>query len=102
MTYDCNIEGKKQITRFSYFHKSILNFHTFALGFSVDLSEDNEPTEELGERPGPEGAAKPPTRSEPDDAELPGLPREFTDFVSSLTLPEAEVSITSLGDPVFS
>lgn len=71
------------------------------MGFRVDLSEDNEPTEELGERPGPEDAATPATHSEPDDA-LPGLPLEFTDFTSPLTLLEAELSSKSPGDPVFS
>lgn len=78
----------------SFVKKSSLNFHTFALGFRVDFSEDSEPTDELGDKPGPEDAAVPPTESNPY-----GVPREFTDFVSPLTLPDAEPSIKSPRDP---
>lgn len=74
-----------------------LNFHTFALGFRVDFSEDSEPTDELGDKPGPEDAAGTPTESD-----TYGVPREFTDVVSPLTLPVAEPSIRSPCDPIFS
>jgi len=55
----------------SNFIRSILHFLTLAYGFRVDFSEDREPTEELGDRPGPEV-----------DVQLPSLPRAITDFVS--------------------
>lgn len=79
-----------------------MNFHTLALGFRVDFSEDNEPTEELGDRPGPEDAVTPLTQSEPVDVELAVLPREFKAFVSPLPLPDDEPSVKSPGKPVFS
>lgn len=83
--------------KYFFFKKSVLNFHTFALGFRVDFSEDSEQTDELGDKPGTEDAAMPPTKSDPD-----GIPREFTDFVSPLALPDAEPSIKSPCDPIFS
>lgn len=72
------------------------------MGFRVDFSEDSEPSEELGDRLGPEYVATPATRSEPDDIRVSNLPREFTDFVSQLALPDSEPPVNSPCDPVFS
>lgn len=86
----------------SYSMKSILNFHTFALGFRVDFSEDSEPSEELGDRLGPEYVATPATQSEPDDILVSNLPREFKGFVSQFALPVSEPLVNSPSDPVLS
>lgn len=83
--------------KYFFFKKSVLNFHTFALGFRVDFSEDSEPTDELGDKPRAEDAGMLPTKSDPDC-----VPREFTDFVSPLALPDAEPSTKSPCDPIFS
>lgn len=50
---------------------------TLARGFNVDFSEDNDPIDELGDKPRPFKAEGAPTHSEVDDVELPGRPREF-------------------------
>ena len=50
---------------------------TFAFGFNVNFSEDNEPTDELGDNPGPPEAEAPPPHSDVDDAELSGWTREL-------------------------
>lgn len=69
---------------------------TFALGFKEYFSEDSEPTDELGDKPGPEDdAATPLTESDPDDAPTPC---EFIYSVPSLALPYAKPP----GDPIFS
>jgi hypothetical protein len=86
-----NLENNNHLLKYSF-----LNY-TFALGFKDDFSEDNEPTDELGDKPGPEDAATPLTGSDPYDA-----PREFIYFVLSLGLPRAKSSIESLGDSIFS
>ena len=83
--------------KYFFFKKSVLNFHTIALGFRVDFSEDSEPTDELGDKPRAEDAGMLPTKSDPDC-----VPREFTDFVSPLALPDAEPSTKSPCDPIFS
>lgn len=70
---------------------------TFALGFKDNFSEDNEPTDELGDKPEPRDAATPLTESDPYDA-----PREFKYFVSPLAFPYAKPSAESLGVPIFS
>ena len=71
------------------------------MGFSV-FSEDNEPTDEFGDKRGPLDAETAPTQSEFDDVELPGRPREFTDCVSPVTLLEAGPSESSPEELVFS
>ena len=53
----------------------------------MDFSEDNEPIDELGDSAGPLGAVVAAPDSEADDAELPGLPREFKGSVTMCTLP---------------
>ena len=76
---------------------------TLAWGFSVDFSEDNEPTDELGDKTGAVEAGAAPTQSEVDDVELLGRRREFTDCVSPWVLPDTGgPSVTSAGEPVFS
>lgn len=61
--------------------------HTLALGFSVDFSEDKEPSDELGDKPRPPEAETAPAHSELEDAELPGRPWEFTVCVCTCALP---------------
>lgn len=78
-----------------------MNFHTFALGLRVDFSEDSEPTEEVGDSPGPEDAVTPLAESEPVDVELTVLPWISEEFVSPLPFPDDEPSIKSPGKPVF-
>jgi hypothetical protein len=72
-----------------------------AWGFNVDFSEDNEPIDELGDKPGPLEAGKAPARSEFDDAELPGRPREFTGCISTAPLADATPSNSWPGELVF-
>lgn len=48
--------------------------HTFAWGFNVDFSEDNEAIDELGDNSGPLVAEVAAAQSELQDAELPGRP----------------------------
>lgn len=67
---------------------------TFALGFKDGFSEDSEPTDELGDKPGPEDAATSLTESDPDDAPTP---HEFIYSLPPLALPYAK----SPGDPIF-
>lgn len=88
--------NKKLEPTLNFLKRTIYHFLTFALGFRVDFSDDNEPTDELGDKRGPEDAATPPIESDPRD-----VPRKFTNFVSTLPLPDAEPSINSPGDPVF-
>lgn len=73
-----------------------------AKGFNVDFSEDKEPIDELGDNPGPLEADAAAARSELEDAELPGLPREFTDCGSPGALQDAATSTGSPWELVFS
>lgn len=50
---------------------------TLACGLSVDFSEDNEATDELGDSPRPAEVEVAPPRSEADDAELLVRAREL-------------------------
>lgn len=59
-----------------YQNLSILHF-TLAFGLSVDFSEDNEATDELGDSPRPAEVDVTPPRSEADDAELLVRAREL-------------------------
>jgi len=86
-----NLENKNQLVKYSFLS------YTFALGFKDDFSEDNEPTDELGDKPGPEDPATPLTESDPDEA-----PCESIYFVAPLALRYAKSSVESPGDPVFS
>ena len=51
-------------------HQIFQTVVTLACGLSVDFSEDNEATDELGDSPRTMEAEVPPPRSEEDDAEL--------------------------------
>lgn len=61
---------------------------TFALGFNVDFSEDNDPIDELGDKAGALEAVLAALVSDVDDVELPGRPREFMGSVTRCTLPD--------------
>lgn len=71
-------------------------------GFSVDFSEDNEPIDELGDKPKPPDAETVPTQSEFDDVELSGCPREFAECISPTALLEAGPSESLLEELGFS
>lgn len=76
----------------------MVNDHTLALGFNVDFSEDNDPTEELGDRPAPPETEPAPTQSEVDDAELPGRREGFAASLAEDNLPDiAESKDSSAG-----
>lgn len=59
---------------------------TLAWGFNVNFSEDNEPIDELGDKPGLLETETAPIQSEFDDVELPGRPREFEGCTSRAPL----------------
>jgi hypothetical protein len=86
-----NLENKNQLVKYSFLS------YTFALGFKDDFSEDSEPTDELGDKPGPEDPATPLTESDPDDA-----PCESIYFVAPLAWRYAKSSVEPPGDLVFS
>lgn len=83
-------------------HIEDLTIQTLAWGFSVDFSEDSEPTDEHGDKLGPLKAEAPPALSELDDVELPGCPREFKDCVSPCTFPAPTPSDCSPREFIFS
>lgn len=45
---------------------------TLACGFSLDFSDDKEPTEELGDKPEPPDVDAATAKSDLDDTKLPG------------------------------
>lgn len=67
-------------------------YYTLAWGFRVDFSEDNEPTDELGDKPGPLETETVPTQSEFEDAELTGGPWEFIGWTSPTPLADGVTS----------
>lgn len=89
-------------TEVNWSHKTQNKNSTLAWGFNVDRSEDKEPTDELGDKPGPLEAEAETAHSELDDTELPGLPWEFIDCGSLGALLGAGTSGCSQGELVFS
>lgn len=63
-----------------------------AFGLSVDFSEDNEATDELGDNPRPAEVEVPPPRSEADDAELLVRTRELATPCASESLKKLPLS----------
>lgn len=82
--------------------QELWNIVTFALGFSVDFSEDNEPTDELGDNPGPPEAEATAPHSEVDDAELLGRTRELADCAVPCDFKDLDTSDGSVEELIFS
>ena len=78
----------------------MVNDHTLALGFNVDFSENNDPTDELGDR-GPPETEPEPTCSEVDDVEQPGRREVFTASLAEVNLPDIAESEDSPAGHLF-
>ena len=75
---------------------------TLAWGFKVDFSEENEPIDELGDKPGQLEVGATAPNSEVDDAELPGHPGDVADCDAPCVFTGAASAESSLGKLIFS